>query len=418
MNTGRRSNPWERSGSSSQDESDSGPRDFPRRSPGRPVTIPDRADGRVLDEAAAIIAKADAQHPADQVLRETLRGHRGLDVIDGAGVARAVFGYYRWRGWLDGQMPLPAQIEHATELAERFAHAPDGFRDAELMAHAIPEWAKQEVDLGPAWVRSLQTEPKLWLRSRRGQGLILSEKLGRCRILGSGILGDTLQYQGHEDLFRTPEFHAGEFEVQDVSSQAVGWICAPRPGDTWWDACAGEGGKMLHLSELMENKGLIWATDRSTWRLQRLKRRAARAGVFNYRSVLWNEGPKLPTKTQFDGVLVDAPCSGMGTWQRNPHARWTTTPEDVQELATLQEQLLVRAAGAVKPGGRLVYSVCTLARSETTNVVERFEAHFPEFEPVAGPNPLDPKAPPRARFSLAPQDFGGNGMFVAVWKRR
>src|SRR4029077_5055580 len=137
-------------------------------------------------------------------------------------------------------------------------------------------------------------------------------------------------------------------------------ICAPEPAQTVWDACAGEGGKTLHLSDLMQNKGLIWASDRAEWRLQILKRRAARAGVFNYRPKLWNGGPKLPTKTLFDIVLLDAPCSGIGTWQRNPHGRWTTTPDDIYELAELQSRLLSPAAAAVNPGGKLIYSACTL----------------------------------------------------------
>jgi hypothetical protein len=85
-----------------------------------------------------------------------------------------------------------------------------------------------------------------------------------------------LEYRGTQDLFRTPEFHKGSFELQDINSQAVGIICEPKPGETWWDACAGEGGKLLHLSELMENKGLIWASDRVEWRLKKLKQRTAR----------------------------------------------------------------------------------------------------------------------------------------------
>src|SRR5436305_4189145 len=85
-------------------------------------------------------------------------------------------------------------------------------------------------------------------------------------------LANILRYDGEEDLFRTPEFHAGEFEIQDICSQLVGLLCAPKPGETWWDACAGEGGKTLHLSDLMENKGLIWACDRAEWRLQKLLR--------------------------------------------------------------------------------------------------------------------------------------------------
>jgi 16S rRNA (cytosine967-C5)-methyltransferase len=367
--------------------------------------------------ASAVISGSDRQHPADQVLREVLKDAQGLGADDRAGVARAVFDYFRWRGWLDEQMPLPGQIEEAAQLAERFARAPEQFPDVELQARAVPDWTIQEMNLAPAWVRSLQTEPRLWLRARRGHGRDLAEKLGCCHVAGAGVLEDTLEYRGKEDLFRTAEFHAGEFEVQDLTSQAVGFICAPRSGDTWWDACAGEGGKTLHLSDLMENRGLIWATDRAAWRLQKLKRRAARARVFNYRTALWHEGPKLPTKVKFDGVLVDAPCSGLGTWQRNPHARWTTSPQDVQELAALQVQLLARAAHAVKPAGKLVYSVCTLALSETVQVADTFEKQFPGFEPAAVPNPLDPQASPHPRLSLWPQEFGGNGMFVAVWQR-
>src|SRR6185503_9755757 len=132
-----------------------------------------------------------------------------------------------------------------------------------------------------------------------------------------------------------------------------------------WDACAGGGGKTLHLSDLMENRGLIWASDREEWRLKKLKQRAARAKAFNYRAALWDGGAKLPTKTKFDGVLVDAPCGGIGTWQRNPHARWTTTAEDVEELSEVQGLLLANVAPSVKPGGKLIYSVCTLTRSET-----------------------------------------------------
>src|ERR1043166_2782531 len=129
----------------------------------------------------------------------------------------------------------------------------------------------------------------------------------------------------------------------------------------------------------MANKGVIWATDRNARRLQVLKRRAARAQLFNYRTATWDGSARLPTKTKFDGVLVDAPCSGVGTWQRNPHARWTTTLSDVTELAAVQKQLLANVAGSVKPGGRLIYAVCTLTRAETAEVVADFEARFPEF---------------------------------------
>jgi 16S rRNA (cytosine967-C5)-methyltransferase len=328
-----------------------------------------------------------------------------------------VFAYVRWLGWLDEGKPIRGRIEHALALAERYALQPESFTDAEIIERAVPGWLPTVMTVTGAWVRTLQREPSLWLRARRGRGKTLAGKLGDCRVFGAGPLADALEYRGLSDLFRTSEFHAGEFEVQDLSSQAVGLICAPRARETWWDPCAGEGGKLLHLSDQMENRGLIWASDRAAWRLAKLKRRAARAGVYNYRAVAWDGGPRLPTKTKFDGVLLDAPCSGIGTWHRNPHARWTTTAEDVKELSEVQQRILLHVAAAVKPGGKLVYAACTLADLETTGVVQRFEQRCPQFERLALSNPLVPGSPPSGLLSLWPQVSGGNGMCVAAWRR-
>ena len=190
----------------------------------------------------------------------------------------------------------------------------------------------------------------------------------------------------------------------------------------------------------MANKGLIWSTDRNARRLDTLKRRAARAKLFNYRTALWDGSARLPTKTKFDGILVDAPCSGVGTWQRNPHARWTTTLNDVRELAATQLALLNHVAGSLKPRGRLIYAVCTLTRSETTAVAEAFTAAHPEFEPVSPENreqktedretqvrpPSDlPPSPslrrtgrPPSSVFLWPHELNANGMFIAAWRRR
>ena len=364
-----------------------------------------------------IIRAANREHPADGVMRAELKAQHGLSRDDGARVSEAVFAYFRWRGWLDEGKPIRQRIDHALELAERYALKPESFTDAELIARAVPGWLPTVMTVPGDWVRALQREPKLWLRARRGRGGVLAEKLGDCSVFGAGPLADALEYRGLSDLFRTSEFHGGEFEVQDLSSQAVGLICAPRPGETWWDACAGEGGKLLHLSDLMENRGLIWASDRVAWRLARLKQRAARAGVFNYRAVAWDGGSRLPTKTKFDGVLVDAPCSGIGTWHRNPHARWTTTAEDVKELGDVQRRILLHAAAAVKPGGKLVYAACTLADLETTRVVEGFERQCTQFKRLAIRNPLAPESTPGGLLSLWPQESGGNGMCVAGWVR-
>jgi 16S rRNA (cytosine967-C5)-methyltransferase len=372
----------------------------------------------ILSTAERVIREADRTHPADAVLREKLKAERRLSPEERSDISTAVFAYFRWRGWLDLAASLRGQLEQTLGLAERFASKPASFTDQELLARAVPPWLADIMEVTPAWARALQAPPRLWLRARRGQGEALAQKLGHCQAFGQGALSDALEYRSRRDLFLTAEFHAGEFELQDISSQAVGLICAPRPGETWWDACAGEGGKTVHLSALMENKGLIWASDSAGWRLQKLKRRAARAGVFNYRAAGWDGGARLPTKTRFDGVLVDAPCSGIGTWQRNPHARWTVTAKDVEELSSLQTALLANAAPAVKPGGRLVYAVCTLARAETAGVAQAFAERCPEFVRLPLANPLNTRAPAGDQVEYWPQQFGGSGMYIAAWSRR
>ena len=377
-----------------------------------------RNHSEVFAVADKVICASSREHPADAVLRLELKGRRDLRPEERTAVSKAVFAYYRWRGWLDERKPVRDQLKCALELAQGYAREPQSFSDAELLARAVPGWLATMMRVTVSWVRALQREPRLWLRARPGQGQALAEKLGNCREAGEGLLADALEYCGQSDLYRLREFHTGEFEVQDLSSQAVGLLCDPKPGETWWDACAGEGGKTLHLSDLMKNRGLIWASDRSPWRLATLKRRAARAGVFNYRAIAWNGGPRLPTKTKFDGVLVDAPCSGIGTWHRNPHARWTTTVEDVKELAEVQQRILLHAAEAVKPGGKLVYAACTLTALETTGVVEKFEQSCEQFERLPARNPLAPDSAPVDLLILWPQESGGNGMCVAAWSRR
>jgi 16S rRNA (cytosine967-C5)-methyltransferase len=386
-------------------------------------------DPKLLSITHRVLQAASRERPADAVLRQELRKQSGLARTASRQISRAVFAYYRWFGWLDQRAPLDVQIPHALELADTYARKPETFSDDDLVERAVPSWTSSEVNVSPAWLRQLQSEPVLWLRARRGQGRELARRLNDCRILGQGELADTIEYLGRTDLFRTKEFHDGLFELQDISSQAVGLICNPAAGETWWDACAGEGGKLLHLSQLMNNRGLIWATDPSQSRLKVLQRRAARSDVFNYRIAAWHPSSRLPIKTKFHGILVDAPCSGIGTWQRNPQARWTTTPDDVKRLATLQSDLLRKVSNSLRPGGKLVYAVCTLGHSETVDVATSFETSVAGLERASIRSPLETsgelvpgvhKSPVASTYPevwLWPQAVRGNGMFVAAWNR-
>jgi 16S rRNA (cytosine967-C5)-methyltransferase len=419
-------------------------------------------DSATFNHAARVLAEVAADFPADAALRRYLGLARRLGPREKRAVSRAVFTYFRWLQWLDAKQSVQKRLERAAELQARFDRDPRSVKVEALTARAVPAWLRDEMELPAEYLQQLQREPALWLRARPGTAAALARRLGDCVAAGAvpgvsssefGVRGspaepvvhasasaatpaaskpetpnpklqtsasaapraasapDALRYTGTQDLFVTPAFHEGTFEIQDLASQLVSILAAPQPRQTWWDACAGEGGKLLHLADLMDNKGLIWASDRSARRLENLKRRAARAHIFNFRTAGWDGGPRLPTKTRFDGILVDAPCSGIGTWQRNPHARWTTTLEDVRELAAVQRSLLEHVGSALKPGGRLIYSVCTLTRSETVAVADAFTAAHPEFAPL----PLPGGAP---QVTLWPHELNANGMFVAAWQRK
>ena len=405
--------------------------------------MPDQA---MLNHAAGVLAAISSDQRADTALRFYFEEHRYLQPPAKRVISHTVFVYFRWLSWLDAKASPQKRLEQAVALHERFTADPKSIKPEALAVRAVPAWLWGELSF-PAtagdsakadYLRQIQRDPALWIRARPGQGPALAKSLFACEPTPRSA--DALRFTGLQDLFKTEQFRTGEFEIQDLASQLVGLAAAPKPGETWWDACAGEGGKTLHLADLMQNKGVVWATDRNARRLDTLKRRAARAKLFNYRTDFWDGGSRLPTKTKFDGILVDAPCSGVGTWQRNPHARWTTTPDDVRELAGMQRVLLTNVCSSLKPGGRLVYAVCTLTRSETTAVVEAFTAAHPEFEPVPvdfGGSKTEDRArnakdhsdsdkaaapssalrPPSSVF-LWPQDLNANGMFIAAWKRK
>lgn len=401
------------------------------------------SDIAALNHAASILAKLAPGDRADTALRGYFEAHRYLQPSARRAVSHAIFVYFRWISWLDPKASAQKRLEQADDLQKRFDTDPKSAKPETLAIRAVPAWVWEEVALPDAetkaaYLRQLQRDPALWLRARPGQAKALVKSLAAGElaptfsIQGSEfsvqgpnstqnlelktpnlIATDAVRFTGVQDLFKTEQFKTGEFEIQDLASQLVGIACAPKPGETWWDTCAGEGGKTLHLCDLMQNKGVVWASDRHSGRLETLKRRTSRAKLFNYRAALWDGSPRLPTKAKFDGILVDAPCSGVGTWQRNPQARWTSSLNDVTELAVTQLALLNQVANSLKPGGRLVYSVCTLTRRETTGVTETFSAAHPELEPdpVFGPSG-------GATTTLWPHAFNANGMFLAAWRRK
>lgn len=191
--------------------------------------MPPRDPLRWLQLATGIVEQASRERPADALLRQRLRDAGRLSNEEAAQTSQAVFAYFRWRGWLDLTLRLESQIRSALELTAEFAMHPHTFRDPELLARTLPTWVNDLVPVSAGWLRAIQAEPTLWLRVKPGRLQALAQVLGHNR---PSPLPDALAYFGEEDLFRRPEFQAGEFEIQDVASQAVGMVCAAKPGET------------------------------------------------------------------------------------------------------------------------------------------------------------------------------------------
>ncbi|WP_300335235.1 RsmB/NOP family class I SAM-dependent RNA methyltransferase [Accumulibacter sp.] len=183
-------------------------------------------------------------------------------------------------------------------------------------------------------------------------------------------------------LSRHPLFIDGSIEVQDEGSQLLGFLLQPRRGEMVADFCAGAGGKTLLLGALMRSQGRLYAFDVDPRRLARMKPRLARSGLSNVHPARIESERDLKIKRlagKLDRVLVDAPCSGLGTLRRNPDLKWRQTPASVAELSVKQAAILAAAAGLVKKGGRLVYATCSLLDAENEVIIDDFLAQHPEF---------------------------------------
>jgi 16S rRNA (cytosine967-C5)-methyltransferase len=219
------------------------------------------------------------------------------------------------------------------------------------------------------------------------------------------------------NLDTLPVYSEGRVEVQDLASQTVAMICAPSPGQRWWDVCAGGGGKSLHLAQLMKGKGVVTATDIQDRKLDELRRRARRGGFQNIQVKSWDGKPMRQKQATYDGVLVDAPCTCSGTWRRNPAMRWTARPGEKDEMAVIQRRILNTAVSGLKEGGVLVYATCSFFKRENEEVVEEFLAAHADFalEPYA--HPLT-GTPTPGTLQIWPWDGDCDAMFTARMRRR
>jgi 16S rRNA (cytosine967-C5)-methyltransferase len=316
----------------------------------------------------------------------------------------------------------------------------------------LPAWFRNECPaafVSPELDAQLARAP-LWLRLQTGERTaVTAEFAGKnWRSRESDILPDAWQLLDEADVTQTEAFARGALEVQDLGSQLVLESVGIAQGGHWLDGCAGAGGKSLQLARLLGPQGQIDAYDTRPDALAELVTRANRlapalaAGPDEGCHVIRDISPKgfaairvLPSPpgsrparrmpksavpeqpTLYDGVLVDAPCSGSGTWRRAPHLKWATSPKVVADRAVLQHTLLERYGAFVKPGGRLVYATCSLARRENEGVVAAFLASHPEFEP-AGFTRTFGMEPGAHGLTILPSKHDTDGFFVATLRRR
>lgn len=264
-----------------------------------------------------------------------------------------------------------------------------GNTENKLLASGIPFWLQTEwksrIELSQ-WSEDqqekfLQTQteaPPLYLRfhpSERGAAAKMEFQRGGEL---TEILPDIYLFEGKLSVFETLAWKNGSVEIQDAASQAVLINLDLKPGNRVWDVCAGRGGKTLAAASYLQEKGVLWATDISSEKLEALKQRAKKAQWSNIRIKLWDGngvpdfGPEVANRKGFDKVIVDAPCSASGTWRRDPEGRYRIKPAYLKELHQHQSRLIRLGWQALKPGGRLLYVTCSWLVSENEEVVNDF----------------------------------------------
>ena len=398
--------------------------------------------------------------PADSIVSRYFREHRQLGHADRGFVAETVYAVLRRKRSLAarcGEMPSARQLVLAWMVCGQGLNRRElepvlrgsesewlaKVKGADLAALSeavrfdLPDWLYAALsaqypaaELAPL-VESLVQGAPLDLR-------VNVLKADRDRVLASlqadGIAAAPCPYSlfgirltGKPSLARHPLFLDGSVEVQDEGSQLLGLLVQPKRGEMVADFCAGAGGKTLLLGAMMRSQGRLYAFDVSEKRLAKLKPRLARSGLSNVHPVRIESEHDSKIKRlagKLDRVLVDAPCSGLGTLRRNPDLKWRQSEASVAELAVKQASILASAATLVKPGGRLVYATCSLLAAENDAVVQGFLAAHPDFVLVSaaeilrrqGVEGLDEAG--RETLQLVPHRHATDGFFAAVMERR
>ncbi|MFZ2870825.1 RsmB/NOP family class I SAM-dependent RNA methyltransferase [Zavarzinia sp.] len=424
-----------------------------------------KPETEIADAVIDALVAVESGRAADKVLKNTFDRRKWPPPMRSR-IAKLTLGIIRWRAQLDwwleraGCRPQPmsrfvaalALIEgaekgvirkHLPRIPTPEAHAMD-----ELVGHSLdhpdqppavaanlPDWlmphlaARFGKRLGSE-AKALCGETGLDLRANAVKG---SRDAAMAALAEDGIITIPtplspigLRVDGRPPIARSRAWRDGLVEVQDEASQLAALILGARPGERVLDFCAGAGGKTLAIAGTMANKGRLIATDSDERRLEQAVPRLRRADVHNVtRHAIGEDGDRWLSRQKgaFDRVLVDAPCTGTGTFRRNPDAKWRGSPEELSHLTALQARLLDRAAPLVRPGGRLVYATCSVLLEEDDAQIEAFLGRHADYRlvplteawaAIGSPRPLPVDGP---YLSLTPGLHGTDGFFAAVLER-
>ena len=414
----------------------------------------------LLSQAAQIIdLLAHFEGPADAVLSRFFKDHAELGARDRPVLAEAAYCWLRYRYRINhlAQAGVGPSIMRQAKLALLWSGAPEAVWSAGRQEDN--EWLSRVINITaddlpleprtclPAWFFNKLNEQFGTARAVSFAHAVLSAAPLDLRVntikadvegliaalAGIGVqvnliegLPNGLRTVGKPVVGRTELFQQGLFEVQDAGSQWVSRLLAPRRGDLVIDFCAGAGGKTLAIAAQMRNTGRVVALDTSERRLLKFKPRAARSGMSNFSTMVINDEAD-PRLNKFygkaDRVLVDTPCSGMGTLRRNPDLKFRQNEQSLAELVEKQRSIIAHASKLVKADGRLVYVTCSVLRDENEDIVNEFLAANPQFRLRRWTEVLNPGERPvhadteQDMLRLWPEDGESDGFFAAVLQR-
>lgn len=417
-------------------------------------------NGTLISHAADVLAQLlKFTQPADAVLSGYFREHRGLGGRERGFIAEICYTVLRRKRQLE-KLVHPARSPRWLILAALMRF--DGVAQkqlsevvsstekswlSEFKARPDPEFSLADLTDFPDWLierlsgqyseqeiidiaRGLNQSAPLDVRANLMKA---SRDEALSRLTASGITAEACRYaplgiriKGKPALQKHPLYLEGVIEVQDEGSQLLGVLLAPRRGEMIVDFCAGAGGKTLLIGAMMRSTGRLYAFDVSAKRLAKLKPRLARSGLSNVHPVCIESEHDIRVKRlagKIDRVLVDAPCSGLGTLRRNPDLKWRQTAQSVEELTRKQRDILSSAARLVKPGGRLVYATCSILNEENDAVVDAFLADHPDFMRLNAADVLKQQSIvieslAEGDMRLLPHVHGTDGFYAAVLERK